>query len=110
MSDLLDIVSSGTDGKVGFAFAGEFTIYAAAEVHAVVGEALGRATEIRIDLSGVTEFDSSALQILRAAAREATERGVALDVVGHPPALQSVMDLMTLGPTLEETGQERAWT
>lgn len=110
MSETLQIARSGADGKVAFTLAGEFTIYAAAEVHALIGEALGSAIHIRIDLSGVSEFDSSALQILRAAAREATERGVALEVVGHPPALQSVMTLMSLGPNLEGTGQERAWT
>lgn len=110
MSDTLQIARSAAEDRIGLALSGEFTIYAAAEVHAAIGEALCSARRIGIDLAGVSEIDSSALQILRAAGREAIERGIALDVVGHPPALQAVMALMSLGPSLEDISREPAWT
>lgn len=110
MSETLQIDRSESGNQAGFTLTGEFTIYAAAEVHAAISDALGRAQGVRVDLSGVVEFDSSALQILRVTAREATERGVALEVTGHPPALKAIMTLMALGQAMEDSDREPSWT
>lgn len=98
------------DGRTALAMRGEFTIYAAAEVHAALAGALDAARDIEIDLSGVSEIDSSALQILRAAGREAGQRGLAFEVTGHPPVLTEALQLLRLSPDRGDCGREEAWT
>ena len=44
------------------ALSGELSIYSAAEIKSALAEAMGKASEIEVDLSGVTEIDSAGLQ------------------------------------------------
>lgn len=108
MSESISIRSVSANGTTGLALSGDFTIYVACEVHAAIGAALDAGEDIRLDLSGVGEFDTSALQILRAAGREAGARGISLTLTGHPPALLETMTLLSLGPALDDESPREA--
>jgi ABC-type transporter Mla MlaB component len=62
------------------ALAGDWTIYRAAELHALLRERIDGGAE-RLDLSGIGEFDSSGLQLLLAARRSAAAAGRAPEPV-----------------------------
>ncbi len=61
--------------------AGDWTIYRAAELHAVLRERFDAGCE-RIDLSGVESIDSAGLQLMIAARRSAERAGRTLAFVG----------------------------
>lgn len=80
------------------ALEGELTIYRAAELKARLLEPLqdAGAVSLDIDLSRVTELDSSGLQLLMLARRQALAQGGALRLVDHSPAVREVFDLLDL--------------
>lgn len=78
------------------AIAGELTIYHAAEVHAALVPLYAEA-ELDIDLSGVSEFDTSGVQVLLLAKREMAQAGHALRLSGHSQAVLDVFALLELG-------------
>lgn len=77
--------------------AGEMTIYHAAELKPVLVDALGQSDEIELDLSEVTELDTSGVQLLMLAKREALAAGKGLTLSGHSPAVLDVFELMGVG-------------
>lgn len=77
--------------------AGEMTIYSAAELKPVLLDALNQSDEIEIDLSGVSELDTSGVQLLMLMKREAAAAGKALKLAGHSPAVLEVFELLGLG-------------
>lgn len=77
--------------------AGEMTIYSAAELKPALLEALGQSDEIEIDLSGVSELDTSGVQLLMLVKREAVAAGKGLTLSGHSPAVLEVFELLGLG-------------
>lgn len=70
---------------------GEFTIYRAMELKAVL---FAEPPVTEIDLSGVTEFDSSGLQLLMLAKKAALAQGRTLTLVGHSEAVIDVFELL----------------
>ena len=70
---------------------GEFTIYRAMELKAVL---FVDPPVTAIDLSGVTELDSSGLQLLMLAKKTALAQGRALTLVGHSEAVIDVFELL----------------
>jgi len=76
---------------------GEMTIYSAAELKPALLEVLGRSDEIEIDLSGVSELDTSGVQLLILMKREAAAAGKALTLSRHSPAVLEVFELLGLG-------------
>lgn len=79
------------------AIAGEFTIFTARELHERLLAALADvASDIEVDLSGVTEIDSAGLQLMIAAKREAAAQGKALHFTGHSPAVVELLDFCDL--------------
>ena len=64
---------------------GDVTISSAAELKNLLLAALARGRDIHIDLSCVTEFDVTALQLLWAAERNAKGAGVGFSFAGPCP-------------------------
>ncbi|MEW6563646.1 MAG: STAS domain-containing protein [Pseudomonadota bacterium] len=85
------------NAKVHLAIEGEVTIYRAIELKEQILAAVAGAGEVEIDLSRVTEMDSSGLQIMVAAKLESILRGHRLSFSGHTQAVQQVIDLCELG-------------
>lgn len=110
MSEPMQFDMREADGWSVLTMSGELTIYAASAASAAMSAALDATRDLQIDLSGVSEFDVSALQLLRACGREATQRGLAFEVVGHPPALKQTIDLLGLAPTLSDLEEDGTWT
>lgn len=80
-----------------FAIDGEMTIYRAAELKQVILPHIDHANVIEIDLSKVSEIDSSGLQLLIAAKLEASIRDKQLHFVGHSKPVLELLDLCDLG-------------
>lgn len=70
---------------------GEFTIYRAMELKAVL---FVDPPVTEIDLSGVTELDSSGLQLLMLAKKTALAQGRPLILLGHSEAVIDVFELL----------------
>ncbi len=75
---------------------GALTIYRAQELKEQLLGALHDNPELQLDLSQVTEMDSSGLQLLYLAKREATRANQALRIVAHSDAVREVIDLCNL--------------
>jgi anti-anti-sigma factor len=72
---------------------GELTILRAAELKDAL---LAEPPPAEVDLSGVTEMDSTGLQLLMLADREARAAGRNLRVLSPSPAAREVLDLLRL--------------
>ncbi|HAT33773.1 MAG TPA: anti-sigma B factor antagonist [Janthinobacterium sp.] len=75
---------------------GEMTIYRAAELKGVLLAALEQPDSLDIDLSGVTEFDSSGVQLLMLAKRQARQQHQTVQLLAHSPAVLDVLELFNL--------------
>lgn len=84
------------------ALAGDWTIYRAAELHALLRERIDGGAD-RLDLSGVGEFDSSGLQLLLAARRSAAAAGRELRLQGAPEPVRVLCDTYGLGGMLDRS-------
>ncbi len=78
------------------ALEGALTIYRAQELKEQLLAALRDSPEPRLDLSQVTELDSSGLQLLYLAKREAARANRTLRIVAHSDAVREVLDLCNL--------------
>ena len=84
------------DTRAGVAYLcieGEMTIYTAADLATQLLPFLAAPEELEIDLSQVTEMDSSGVQLLMLAKRETLQLGLPLRLVGHS---QTVLDTFEL--------------
>jgi anti-anti-sigma factor len=80
--------------KLALVLGPEMTIAHAGGCHAALAEALLSApAALALDLGGVTDFDSSGVQLLLATQRSLAERGDALHLVAASPA---VVDALTI--------------
>lgn len=75
---------------------GEMTVYSAAENKESIMDALRAATVLEIDLTAVTEIDSSGLQLLVLAKREAERQQKSVKITGHSEAVIDAFDLCKL--------------
>src|SRR5262245_2148106 len=75
---------------------GNMTIYEAAADKPVLLDALAKADDIEIDLSGVSEMDTSGLQLLILVKRESLKTGKRLSLTGHSEASLDVLDRYNL--------------
>lgn len=75
---------------------GDMTIYAAEALKNHLANALHSGNELEIDLSAVVEMDTSGLQLLFLAKREAQKLGKKLSLVRHSPATLQVLDLFNM--------------
>jgi len=76
---------------------GELTVYEAALVKDELFEALQGESNVRIDLSGVSEVDTAGLQVLLMAHRECASRRVPFAVAGSSDAMREAGGLLRLG-------------
>ena len=72
---------------------GEFTIYRAMELKEVL---FADPAPTEVDLSGVTEFDSSGLQLLMLAKTTALAQGRPFTLVGHSEAVIDAFELLDM--------------
>ncbi|MFM2065337.1 MAG: hypothetical protein RLZZ584_246 [Pseudomonadota bacterium] len=70
---------------------GEMTIYRAIELKQAL---LGEPAPAQVDLAGVTEIDTTGLQLLLLAKRTARADGRELRLCGHSPAVIELFDLL----------------
>lgn len=77
--------------------AGDMTIYAAADLKPALLETLTQGDDIEIDLSAVSELDTSGVQLLMLLKREAGAAGKPLTLTRHSPAVLEVFELLGLG-------------
>jgi anti-anti-sigma factor len=76
---------------------GEMTIYQVSELKPALLDALAHSDEIELDLSAVSELDTSGVQLLMLMKREALATGKALKLSGHSAAVLEVFELLGLG-------------
>lgn len=76
---------------------GEMTIYQAADLKPALLDALARSDAIELDLSAVSELDTSGVQLLMLIKREAVAAGKSLTISGHSAAVLEVFELLELG-------------
>jgi anti-sigma B factor antagonist len=91
----VEVEYTGTSARV--MLGGELSIYSVAEVKSALAEAMVRASELEVDLSGVTEIDSAGLQLMLIVKRHPES---AVRFVGHPPEVLRLVDLAQLGEAL----------
>ena len=76
---------------------GEMTIYRAAELKELVLQALADNTgDLEIDLSGVSELDTSGVQVLMLAKKMAAQQQRALRLTAHSPAVVEVFQILNV--------------
>ena len=75
---------------------GELTIYRAPELKATLLAAVATQPRVEVDLAGVTEFDTAAVQVLMAAKQATLARQGELHLVRHSPAVLDVFELLDL--------------
>lgn len=75
---------------------GELTIYTAAESKQQLLAALAAHEAFAVELDAVAEIDTSGVQLLLMAQREAQRQGKALTLAGASPAVQEVIELLNL--------------
>ncbi|MGB0126061.1 MAG: STAS domain-containing protein [Rhodocyclaceae bacterium] len=74
----------------------ELTIYHAAQLKEALLAGLSQGEALEVDLSQVAEIDSAGVQLLVLLKREAAAAGKRLSLVGHSPAVLSVLDLYNM--------------
>jgi anti-sigma B factor antagonist len=78
----------------------ELTIPFAAEHHIALLALLAEGGDLQLDLSSVSDFDSSGVQLLLSLQRTLVERGDALQLVAVSPAVQDGLTLFGLSELL----------
>jgi anti-sigma B factor antagonist len=94
---------SVTEPKPGqLALEGDLTIYDAARLKDELLARLHANSGLTVDLSGITELDTSGVQLLLLLQREASDAHKPLKWAGHSTAVSEVLALLNLGSTLGE--------
>jgi anti-sigma B factor antagonist len=76
---------------------GEMTIYQAAELKPALFDALAASSALEIDLSAVSELDTSGVQLLMLLKNVAAANDKTLRLSGHSAAVLEVFDMFSLG-------------
>jgi ABC-type transporter Mla MlaB component len=71
----------------------DMTIYNAGSLKTRIINALGSASELELDLSAVSEIDTSGIQLLILAKREAVAAKKAMRITAHSRAVGELLDL-----------------
>lgn len=75
---------------------GNLTIYEAPALKAQLMAAVAEGRHLELDLAQVGEIDTSGVQLLLLAKREAAARGLNLGLVNHSAAVREVLDFLNL--------------
>lgn len=84
------------DGVCRIEIEGEMNIHNAADIQLQLARQLDQCSEMEIDLSKVSELDSSGLQLLVLVKREAMQINKVLRLVCHSPAVIGVLDTLNI--------------
>lgn len=87
------------------AITGELTIFAAQSLKERLLAALGKGSEIEVDLSRVSEMDTAGIQLLLAAKHEADARSQTLRFVAHSPVVVDTLELCELSSHFGDPAQ-----
>ena len=93
----MDIHSEQHEDSLRLSPVGEMSIYNAADLKPALLHALEQSDDIELDLAGVSEMDTSGVQLLMLMKREAVAAGKALKLSGHSPVVLDVFELLRLG-------------
>jgi anti-sigma B factor antagonist len=88
-----NMTATAATGPRQLRIAGEMTIYTAADLKGQIVTALNEADALEIDLSEVSEIDTSGLQLLLLVKREAAQHGKSATLVGHSHAVIECLDM-----------------
>jgi len=88
---------SGAAARSRIAIDGEMSIYRAGDLKTLLLDALRQSPALEVDLSGVTELDTSGLQVLMLAKQTARANGGELYLQAHSPAVLDVFELLDMG-------------
>ena len=88
--------TSANAGATVLRLSGELTIYRAAELKPLLLQALDSAAQLEIDLSEVSEIDTSGVQLLMATKRRAQALGHELRLSAHSAPVVEVLELLDL--------------
>ena len=89
--------ANGSDGAVSrLRIEGEMTIYRALELKQLLLARPEESVAFEVDLAAVTELDSSGVQLLLLAKKEAQARQQELRLVAHSPQVLEVFALLNL--------------
>jgi anti-anti-sigma factor len=93
----LDAAAAPQPARLALVLGPEMTIAHAGSCQAALAEALQAApAALALDLGGVTDFDSSGVQLLLATQRSLSERGDAMDIVAASPAVVDALAIFGL--------------
>ncbi|MBI5562697.1 MAG: STAS domain-containing protein [Deltaproteobacteria bacterium] len=98
----MDISVDNKGGLCKMRLAGEFNIYQAAECKERLAGCLAGARTMEIDLGGVTEIDTSCIQILILGKREAGRLGKGFRLSVLSGAVETALDIYNLRGFFEE--------
>jgi len=76
--------------------AGEVTIGQTAKIREELLKALFQTTHITVSLKGVTDMDTSGLQLLMSAQKAAEKSGIKFNFTGQPPAFRRAAERISL--------------
>ena len=74
----------------------DMTIYHAIELKQKLLDALLQTELLEVDLSQVSEIDTSGIQLLMLTKRESQKQGKTLAIVAHSPAVREALDFYNL--------------
>ncbi|MBI5493226.1 MAG: STAS domain-containing protein [Deltaproteobacteria bacterium] len=92
----MEIRLEKTEGLCRLGIEGEMTIYNALDIKKALLETLDGPARLEIDLSGVSELDTSGLQLLVLAKKEAKLLGKELRITAHSQATSAVFELYNM--------------
>lgn len=98
----MDIDTKMEKGACMVRIEGEMTIYNAIEIKKGLDQCIGGAGDIRMDLSQVSEIDTSGAQLLLLAKREARRLKRGFKIVSHSQATRSLYELYNLAHHFED--------
>jgi len=96
----MEIESTIEAGKCKLKFSGEMNIYYAAEIREAIQNTVDENEVIEVDLSLVTEIDTSGLQLLRAMYRSIQKHEKTLSYVKNESDVDQIIKLCSLGEAL----------
>jgi anti-anti-sigma factor len=83
--------------------AGEMTVYAAANIMNKLIAAIDSAENVEIDLSQISEIDTTGAQLLILAKRHAERTDKQLQLVSYSPSVRELIDVYRLGAFFGES-------
>jgi len=92
-------------GRIIVKVAGDIDLATADKLAESLEEAVGQASEVRVDLSEVTFLDSTGIRSLVQAYRSSQSRGGVFYVVGARQWVAKVLDVTGVGPLLAPPGE-----